>query len=215
MEVSASYQNNIRLMQKIGTNSSRAQMQQPYAQSFEAIYQKAQESDVTLQSAKSFLKGLSLDELSTLQHYTGLADDVNVDTLSNEGAYNLLMHDSEKYDFNSDGIVQDGAASKASVIPSNMSDAMKEAYVNTLSGMDEKQRFYAMTAVSLQSGHSILDSVNGSQSSDSANQPALTYELLSARINAILHPTGGAYTSSEMKASLEEFWQNFQKNYQA
>ena len=214
MEVSPSYQNNIRLMQKLGTNSSRANMQQPYEQSFEAIYQKAQESDVTLSTAKSFLKGLSSDELSTLQHYTGLAESVNVDTLSNEGAYNLLMHDAEMYDFNHDGIVQDGVANKASVIPTNMSDSMKEAYASALSSMDEKQRFDAMTLVSLGNATTALSTVDG-RLSNSATQTPLTYELLSSRINTILHPTGGAYTSPEVKASLEAFWENFQKNYQA
>ena len=52
-----------------------------------------------MSNAKDFLSDLSAEELETLQNYAQLADAIEVDKLSDEGAYNLLMHFYEKYDF--------------------------------------------------------------------------------------------------------------------
>lgn len=213
METSTRYQTNVSFMKQLQTNSDRTAMQSPYSQDFEAIYQEAAQSDVKLSTAKAFLSNLSEDDLSTLQHYTGLANAIDVNSLSDEGAYNLLMHDAEKYDFNGDGMVQDGIANKSSTIPTTMSDAMKASYVSALNSLDESERFDAMTAVTLNSATTALLSVDGTASS--ATSTPLTYDVLAARINAVLHPTQGAYTSPEIKETIAKFWENFQSSYNA
>ena len=84
---------------------------------FDTIYDKAKESDVKVNSAKEFLATLSRGEMSTLRKYDSLVDSINIDTFTNEGAYNLLMHEYEKYDFNGDGAIMDGAAKTLSLVP--------------------------------------------------------------------------------------------------
>lgn len=212
METSARYQNNVSFMKQLSTNSDRAKMQAPYSQNFETIYKEANQANVTLSNAKDFLKNLSKDALSTLQHYTGLADEINVDSLSNEGAYNLLMHDSEKYDFNGDGMVQDGIANKGSIIPTNMSDSMKASYVNALNSLgNESERFDAMTTVTLNYATVALEAKDGIVNPE-LSKP-LTYEVLAARINSVLHPTQGAYASPELQETISKFWENFKSSY--
>ncbi|KFL33890.1 MULTISPECIES: hypothetical protein [unclassified Sulfurospirillum] len=213
METSTRYQTNVSLMKQLQPNSDRTAMQSSYSEDFEAIYHEAVQSDVKLSTAKAFLSHLSEDELSTLQHYTGLANEINVSSLSDEGAYNLLMHDAEKYDFNGDGMVQDGIANKSSMISTTMSDAMKASYVSALNSLDERERFDAMTAVTLTNATSALSSVE--ETSTSTIATPFTYDLLAARIDAMLHPTQGAYTSPEIKETIAKFWENFQSSYNA
>jgi hypothetical protein len=78
--------------------------------------------------------------------------------------------------------------------------------------MNESERFDVMTAVTLNNATTALSYVDGVQSTKSQTQTPLTYEVLASRMHAMLHPTGGAYTSPELKATLETFWENFQKN---
>lgn len=209
METSANYTSHIGFMKQLKTNSSREAMQTPYSKDFEAIYQEAQQKDVKLSNAKEFLNTLSKDQLSTLQHYTGLADSINVDQLSNEGAYNLLMHDYEKYDFNGDGMVQNGIGNMGSVIPTNMSNSMKQSYVDALNSLDESQRLDAIGLSLLSAGPL---NVAGNHSTPYSAKP-LTYDLLASSVNAVLHPTHGAYSSPELQNSISLFWENFQKSY--
>lgn len=213
MEISSNYTNNINLMKQLKTNSSREAMQTPYSKGFEAIYQQAQQSDVKLSNAKEFLSNLTTEQLSTLQHYTGLADEINVDKLSNEGAYNLLMHDYEKYDFNGDGMVQNGIGNMASAIPTNMSDNIKQSYVDALNSLDESQRFDAMTVSTLNYATLALNNVDANGVGNNYEATPLTYDILAARVDSILHPTNGNYASTELQNTIAQFWENFQKSY--
>ena len=212
METSANYLNNVRLLQQLKTNSSRSAMQEPYAKDFETIYKEAQENDITLSNAKEFLNTLSSDELSTLQHYTGLADEINVDSLSNEGAYNLLMHDYEKYDFNNDGMVQNGIGNLAPILPNSMDDHMKESYVQALNSLDESKRLDAMIVSTIGYATTALNQAEGARPSIQNTTP-LTYEILAARVDSVLHPTNGSYSSAEFQDTISEFWENFKTSY--
>ena len=73
-------------------------------------------SYINTSNAKEYLQSLSKEELSTLQHYTLLVDDIDVDKLNDEGAYNLLLHHYEKFDFNNDGLVSNGIGNGISLI---------------------------------------------------------------------------------------------------
>ena len=212
METSANYLNNVRLLQQLKTNSSRSAMQEPYEKDFETIYNEAQEKDINLSNAKEFLNTLSSDELSTLQHYTGLADEINVDSLSSEGAYNLLMHDYEKYDFNNDGMVQNGIGNLAPILPNSMDDHMKESYVQALNSLDESKRLDAMIVSTIGYATTALNQAEGARPSIQNTTP-LTYEILAARVDSVLHPTNGSYSSAEFQDTISEFWENFKTSY--
>ena len=212
METSANYLNNVRLLQQLKTNSSRSAMQEPYEKDFETIYNEAQEKDINLSNAKEFLNTLSSDELSTLQHYTGLADEINVDSLSSEGAYNLLMHDYEKYDFNNDGMVQNGIGNLAPILPNSMDDHMKESYVEALNSLDESKRLDAMIVSTIGYATTALNQAEGARPSIQNTTP-LTYEILAARVDSVLHPTNGSYSSAEFQDTISEFWENFKTSY--
>ena len=213
METSANYLNNVRLLQQLKTNSSRSAMQEPYEKDFETIYNEAQEKDINLSNAKEFLNTLSSDELSTLQHYTGLADEINVDSLSNEGAYNLLMHDYEKYDFNNDGMVQNGIGNLAPILPNSMDDHMKESYIQALNSLDESKRLDAMAISTLGYATSALNRLDETNHRENTAAAPLTYEILATRIDSILHPQNGSYASTALQDTISEFWENFKTSY--
>ena len=104
METSTTYQGYIGTLQ----NSSPALSSGSFSEAFETLYHQAIDSGVTLGNAVSFLENLSADALKSLQEYAGLTDEIDVSTLSAEGAYNLLLHAEEQCDFNNDGTVEVG-----------------------------------------------------------------------------------------------------------
>lgn len=59
---------------------------------------------------KDFLASLSKDELAVVQHVHALADRIQVESLSEEGALNLLVPPAAQVDLNRDGLTQSGAA---------------------------------------------------------------------------------------------------------
>ena len=124
-------------MKNLELHSDYSKVREPYKDDFEKIYEEAKSSDIKLSNSKEFLNDLSSEELSTLQNYARLVDEISVDELSDEGAYNLLMHFYEKYDFNNDGITEIGKAKALSMIPQNMEDDLKEAFVNAVNSSDE------------------------------------------------------------------------------
>lgn len=59
---------------------------------------------------KTFLKGLSRDELKSVQNAHWLADEIQVGTLTEEGALNLLIPPAAQVDLNGDGLTRSGEA---------------------------------------------------------------------------------------------------------
>ncbi|TWT84429.1 hypothetical protein CA13_59070 [Planctomycetes bacterium CA13] len=57
---------------------------------------------------KSFLSGISEDELKAVQNAHWLADPIRVDSLTEEGALNLLIPPAAQVDLNKDGLTQSG-----------------------------------------------------------------------------------------------------------
>ena len=114
---------------------------------FDTIYDKAKEFDLKVNTAKEFLTTLSRVEMSTLRKYDSLADDISIDTLTDEGAYNLLMHQYEKYDFDGDGAIMDGAAKTLSLVPQNMDDDAKKSWVKALNTMGDD--WMSITTISM------------------------------------------------------------------
>ncbi len=209
MKISSAYQKNISLLKELKPTQARAELQSKVSDSFEAIYKKATQSNVKLANSKQFLSELTPEELQVLQQYTSLGAPINVANLTNEGAYNLLMHDYEKYDFNNDGIVQDGEANGASIIPRGMSDDVKESYIQTLNSLSEEDRLNAM---SLTFDFKIPVS---EQNSSNYEPTKMDYDYFKNIVDSILHPSAMASSSQEQKDSISRFWSIFQNNYES
>jgi hypothetical protein len=186
------------------------EVREPYKEGFEELYNKAKEENVSMSNAKDFLNSLTKDELSTLQHYTMLADNINVDSLDDEGAYNLLLHHYEKYDFNNDGLVSNGISKGMELIPSNMPKEEKEVFVKTLNEMNEKDRFVAMAMIT---PFTMLKEENG-KIIQAASDKRFDYDYIMNRLETLINPPSGAYTSEELKASLSLFKEALEKNYE-
>tara|TARA_R110002049_G_scaffold182485_2_gene350363 strand:- start:104281 stop:105273 length:993 start_codon:yes stop_codon:yes gene_type:complete len=80
---------------------------QDLGESFGGILQKAYDANAYV-DPKSFLKGLSASELKSVQNTHWLADPINVDSLTEEGALNLLIPSAAQVDLNHDGLTQSG-----------------------------------------------------------------------------------------------------------
>lgn len=91
--------------------------------SFDAIYKQFLGKDVD--APKGFIDNLSHQDLATLQHYHGLADTIDLDDLSNEGAFNLFF-DAFKQSHESKDIPKNANAT------SNEMDAATKALLDDL-----------------------------------------------------------------------------------
>ena len=209
MEISTAYQKNISFLKELKPTAARAEIQAEVSDSFEDIYKKAVDSDIKLDNSKKFLSNLSSDELQVLQKHSSLASPINVARLSNEGAYNLLMHDYEKFDFNNDGLVQDGEANTGPVIPKGMSDDVKEAYIQTLNSLNDEDRLNAMSLT-------IDLNIFNSQQNNTAYEPTkIDYDYIKIMVDNIIHPLPMATSSDELKDSMKRFWSLFMNNYES
>lgn len=137
METSTKYQEHTSIMKGLNLHSDYAKDREAYKEGFEKIYSQAIEEDVKLTNVKEFLTDLTAQELETLQNYSQLTGEINIDELSDEGAYNLLMHYYEKYDFDNDGFTDNGKEKTISLIPQDMDSDLKEALVNAVNNSDE------------------------------------------------------------------------------
>ena len=204
------YEEHVNIVKNLKMADSFYEVREPYKEGFEELYNKAKEENVSMSNAKDFLNSLTKDELSTLQHYTMLADNINVDSLDDEGAYNLLLHHYEKYDFNNDGLVSNGISKGMELIPSNMPKEEKEVFVKTLNEMNEKDRFAAMAMIT---PFTMLKEENG-KIIQIANDKKFDYDYIMNRLETLINPPPGAYTSEDLKASLSLFKEALEKNYE-
>ncbi|QDT07565.1 hypothetical protein K227x_59930 [Rubripirellula lacrimiformis] len=96
---------------------------------------------------KSFLQSLPSDKMETIRQIHSLADSINVSSLSDEGALNLLIPPVAQVDLNFDGLTQSGAAYGIrfpdSRTPADVAEAWNESTAD-LSEMDKA--FYGLVA---------------------------------------------------------------------
>lgn len=240
METSQTYREHIAIAKQYKQHSDAIKVREPYKEDFEKIYEKAAEADVKLSNAKTFLENLSPEERKTLQNYARLVDDISVGSMSDEGAYNLLMHAYEKYDFNDDGIVENGIAKTGSMIPQNMDNDTKQAYVNAMNTLDEKDRFLAGMMLSFDTERIKYDIAKHFQNMSATERAAVqeyttfdidqfiletlskpyhpkptTYESITNRAKTIINPPPQSYSSPELKNAMSKFLEAFQNQYAA
>ena len=207
METSTDYLNYVDAMRNYQTTQGRKDYQKPFKESFEAIYSKANEQNIKLSNAKEFLQDLSDSEIRTLQKYSGLADKIDVGSLSAEGAYNLLMHDYEKYDFNTDGVAEVGEAKNILPVPINMPADVRDAYISAMNSLSDKDKLMAVT---LTFDPALL---NARLNNEAYTPTKIDYSFLKEEVQNKLNPTNGGYTSDEAKAVYSAFWDLFESAY--
>ena len=211
MNITNNYEQHVDATKKLKMADSFYEVREPYKEGFEEIYTKAKEKNITISNAKDFLNSLTKEELSTLQHYTLLVDDINVNEINDEGAYNLLLHHYEKYDFNNDGIVSNGISQGGSLLPKNMPANEKEALVQTLNEMDEKDRFISLLILNPPKLRLLEDgTIQGTD-----NNEMMDYEAIMERIHRIQNPLPGEYRSQSLLDSFQKFKELFDKNFEA
>lgn len=84
-----------------------------------------------------FLNSLSPTDLGVIQRSVGLADAINPGTLSKEGAYNLLLPEGYRVDFNKDGISEVGLAKSIVFPPLDAPQEFKDAWLKATENMSE------------------------------------------------------------------------------
>lgn len=206
MTTNTNYSEHVSIMKNLKMADSFYEVREPFKESFEKIYEEAQSQKVTVSNAKEFLNSLSKDELSTLQNYTRLVNDIDVESLSDEGAYNLLVHYYEKYDFNKDGVVEDGIAKTQSLIPQSMDSTTKQALVETFNSMD----FGEVMMASITMFPKNIKIVDGEIVHSYQNY---TYEDIKNNVETILDPKNKTHSTAEFKSTISSFFELLTKNY--
>ncbi len=94
---------------------------------------------------QSFLKNLTDEELSTVQHVNRLAKPIDVDELTPEAALNLLVPRPAQVDLNYDGLTQVGKAYTIRFPDSRTPEAVVNAWNETTADMDPMEKsFYEL-----------------------------------------------------------------------
>lgn len=208
MTVPGNYEQHVGISKELKMSDSFYEVREPHKEAFQEIYNEAKEKGVEISTAKDFLNSLTEEELSTLQHYTLLVEDINVDKLDDEGAYNLLLNHYEKYDFNQDGLISDGIAKSTSLLPVNMPNDEKIVLVETLNGMDEKDRFITLMMINPPKFQIIEDGTITAIQNDNY----MNYQAIANRIHRILNPQPGEYSSPEVQKTMSSFLDLYSKN---
>ena len=89
---------------------------------------------------KSFLSGLSEQELTTVQSAHWLADPIDVNSLTEEGALNLLLPPAAQVDLNHDGLTQSGRAYGIRFPDSNTPPEVTAAWDEATGDMPPQER---------------------------------------------------------------------------
>lgn len=131
--------NSIQLSDKSLNLLNLRQLNQDEIQQFSAILTEAKSQQG---SAKNTLLNMSPSELALVQKANSLADSINVTSLSEEGATNLLRQpdNSDKVDLNNDGIVEVGAAKSLIFPPVNAPASVKTAWESATANLSEEDK---------------------------------------------------------------------------
>lgn len=151
MEIFKQYTEHINIVKNLKEPADLYKGTKEEKEAFEEIYTKANTQEVKVSTAKEFINTLSPFELEILKKFANLSDEINPEKLSSEGAYNLLMHHYEKFDFNNDGLIEVGEKKVVPHIPRKLSNIEKQALVDTFNSLAFKDIMLAsMTIISTQ-----------------------------------------------------------------
>ncbi len=205
MDINTKYEEHMSIVKKLKYDESFYEVREPFKENFQKIHDDAKEKGINVSNAKEYLRSLSKEELSTLQNYTLLVNEIEVDILSDEGAYNLLLEHYEKYDFNNDGFIEDGVGKGTPIIPSHFSNTEKKALVDTFNSM-EPGNMLSMASLLL----APMKLVDGEIVSDPKR---MQFDDIQKRVETILNPLNEKYSTQEFKDGSKLFWEKLMKNY--
>ncbi len=195
--------------------------------SFEKIYKDAQSKDVDLSNAKEIVSSLSKLELGTIQKYKSLADAINVDSLSKEGAYNLLVHNYENIDYDGDGYTEVGIGKSVNLIPQEVPHDFREKFIATLKEMKQNgaDDFEVMAATISTFGEytfAKLDKLHYDEdisyrellAQHGINQfivktPTFDENYILELKDKLEHPKSGEYSSPEFREVMRKFFEAY------
>lgn len=107
--------------------ADRQQAVESQSSTYLTVLEKASAQD-GLSDPKAFLKSLSPQELHALQTIHSLADPINPDGLTEEGAQNLILPPNQAEDVDHDGFNMVGLAKMWQFPPNNAPDSVKQAW---------------------------------------------------------------------------------------
>jgi len=126
-----------------GRYTEEQKSRSPEDNSFAGILSDKQNTHLT---AREYLAMLSAQQLRVLQQEHRLADAININELSDEGAENLFVAWGDKrhyQDLNNDGIVEIGKGKTFIFPPPNAPAAVKDAWDKTVANMTFSERIKA------------------------------------------------------------------------
>lgn len=100
-----------------------------------------------LVAPKEFLEGLSREELAVVQRIHRLADPIQVEPLSEEGAMNLLLPPAAQIDLDRNGLTQSGIANGAKFPDSNTPPEVAAAWEEATEGLNFEDRMLFSFAI--------------------------------------------------------------------
>ncbi len=89
---------------------------------------------------QAFLQGLNAQELRAIQHMHNLADPIDVDSLTEEGALNLLLPQTMARDLDGNGLTSVGAAQMMIFPPTNAPQSVKDAWQAAMADVEPGMR---------------------------------------------------------------------------
>lgn len=90
---------------------------------------------------KHFLNSLTSSEIETIQNVHGLANGIDVQSLDNEGAFNLLVMPYDYVDINNDGIYKIGVGKNRAFPPPSSSNGIVEAWNKAKDNINASEGF--------------------------------------------------------------------------
>lgn len=89
----------------------------------------------------------------------------------------------------------------------NMPEDVKEAFIGTINSLNAGDKLMALS-LTLDLGR-----LNATLSDREYKPTLMDYDYLKSRVDSLLNPTNGGYTSSEAKESISTFWEAFENTY--
>lgn len=89
---------------------------------------------------QAFLQSLNAQELRAIQHMHSLADPIDVDSLTEEGALNLLLPQNQARDLDGNGLTSVGAAQLMIFPPTNAPQSVKDAWEASMADVEPGMR---------------------------------------------------------------------------
>ena len=111
-----------------------------FSEAFDAIYGKTE--NIHYGQAKDFLSTLGDQELEILRRYHTIGEDVDLSTLNEEQAFNLLVHRNEQLDLNGDHRVETAKGAMFVTLPQEMPNDLKRGIVETIETMQNQGADY-------------------------------------------------------------------------